>query len=673
MRSLHLVSAICLLAALFTPFLPAQAIVTQQWDYRISGINHGIYPSCGLGVDGAGNSYICGSIWRSETNSHALYLNKFSPAGDTLWTSLYGSPNQDNVPTDMVVDAAGNLYVTGARQINAANYDLHTLKYNTAGQLLWEASYIGPGEEDRAAALAVDDNGNVYVTGRIGNVNLNYDYVTLKYNPQGQQLWAAVYSSSSTSGDEAVDVAVDAGGNVYVTGLSSTRDWPNVNYNIVTLKYNALGQQQWVTSYDGPAQDYDAPVALKLDAAANLYVTGSSTGSSNNTDIVTLKYNSAGTLQWVERLNYLLHPEESGRDLALDSDGSVIVSAYSIGAGIVLIKYNAGGVQQWLECPGLYIDYFYQSKIGIVLDASHNLYVAGREGSTWYSTVGATYKYDALGNWQWTARYNPDACEEEGANIAIAPNGDVFVAGDYYWPDYGEVHPYLVKYNQSAGDFSAVMIPTISPIQIPAQGGSFSYDLETFNTVQNNLATDFWWKLIYPAPSTTTISLGPIMMSLPLDSASVLRTQRVPGSLPTGIYHYVLYAGDYPNMIWASDTLIVVKTITGDGPMVEGWDNSAEISDGNGENLPASCLLNPCNPNPFNATTALSFKLQAPSSVSLKVYDTAGRLVTTLVEGWREAGTHAVTFNGSNLASGIYLAKLEVGKYTMMQKLVLLK
>jgi hypothetical protein len=86
-----------------------------------------------------------------------------------------------------------------------------------------------------------------------------------------------------------------------------------------------------------------------------------------------------------------------------------------------------------------------------------------------------------------------------------------------------------------------------------------------------------------------------------------------------------------------------------------------------------SSNLQPCHPNPFNPTTAISYKLQAPSWVSLKVYDISGRLVATLVDGWREAGTHQVTFDGSNLAAGIYLLKMQAGDYSVVQKLVLVK
>jgi hypothetical protein len=91
------------------------------------------------------------------------------------------------------------------------------------------------------------------------------------------------------------------------------------------------------------------------------------------------------------------------------------------------------------------------------------------------------------------------------------------------------------------------------------------------------------------------------------------------------------------------------------------------------ENQPLNFTLHPPSPNPFNASTALSYQLQAPSFVSLKVYDTAGRLVATLVEEWKQAGTHEVTFDGSGLASGIYLAKMTAGEFSAVQKIVLLK
>ncbi len=78
-------------------------------------------------------------------------------------------------------------------------------------------------------------------------------------------------------------------------------------------------------------------------------------------------------------------------------------------------------------------------------------------------------------------------------------------------------------------------------------------------------------------------------------------------------------------------------------------------------------------PNPFNPTTAISYELAAFSQVSLKIYDTAGREVVTLVDGWRDVGVHEVTWDAGTLASGVYLMNLRTGDREVTQKLFLTK
>jgi hypothetical protein len=102
-------------------------------------------------------------------------------------------------------------------------------------------------------------------------------------------------------------------------------------------------------------------------------------------------------------------------------------------------------------------------------------------------------------------------------------------------------------------------------------------------------------------------------------------------------------------------------------------DNWGEDFDVEIEAAPSQFALLGNFPNPFNPTTALSYQLSAYSRVSLRVYDTAGREVAELVKGWREAGAHEVTFDATGLPSGIYLARLQAGELTAVQKLVLLK
>ena len=84
-------------------------------------------------------------------------------------------------------------------------------------------------------------------------------------------------------------------------------------------------------------------------------------------------------------------------------------------------------------------------------------------------------------------------------------------------------------------------------------------------------------------------------------------------------------------------------------------------------------LLPPDSPNPFNPSTTIRFDLPAAGQVSLAVYDVSGRLVATLADGLRQAGAHEVTFDGSGLASGVYLYRISAGQRTATGKMVLLK
>ncbi len=91
------------------------------------------------------------------------------------------------------------------------------------------------------------------------------------------------------------------------------------------------------------------------------------------------------------------------------------------------------------------------------------------------------------------------------------------------------------------------------------------------------------------------------------------------------------------------------------------------------EEIPESCALHQPYPNPFNASTALSFKLQAASNIKLAIYDIAGRKVALLAEGYYPAGTHQAVWDASKVASGVYFARLEGGGLEKTRKLLLLR
>src|SRR5215471_11864065 len=140
-------------------------------------------------------------------------------------------------------------------------------KSSSGVQQEWVAVYNGGYGSDIASAVAVDGSGNVYVTGfSVGPGSCNLvcnDYATIKYDASGKQQWVARYNGPANDDDHATAIAVDASGNVYVTGSSIGTAWPDYDY--ATVKYDSSGQEQWVARYNGPGNDFDLANAIAVD------------------------------------------------------------------------------------------------------------------------------------------------------------------------------------------------------------------------------------------------------------------------------------------------------------------------------------------------------------------------------------------------------------------------
>lgn len=218
-----------------------------------------------------------------------------------------------------------------------------------------------------------------------------------------------------------------------------------------------------------------------------------------------------------------------------------------------------------------------------------------------------------------------------------------------------------------------LLTPHNPPIQIPAGGGDFVFDALITNTTGDPINFDAWTEVLlpygfpYPLILRTGLTLG--------GGGNIEReiTQYVPPPTPPGLYTYVGYVGVHPDTVLDSDRFDFEK-LAGDaapnhnyGWTCTGWDATAPLS-----SPEEFCLLPNC-PNPFNPTTVLSYKLQVACRVNLTVYDVSGRKVTELVNGWRDAGVHKVTFDGARLASGIYFYRIQAEGFTDVKKMVLLK
>ena len=251
----------------------------------------------------------------------------YSQSIDTAWVRRYNGPaDGSDGAYAIAVDNRGNVYVTGNSYGSGTSIDYATIKYNSAGVQQWVQRYDGSGNaDDMALSLAVDGQGNVYVTGNSSGAAGWNDYATIKYNSAGVEQWVQTYDGPGHGFDEAYSLAVDGQNNVYVTGGS----WGFLSsYDYATIKYNSAGIQQWVRRYNGPGNDDDIALSLAVDGQGNVYVTGNS-----SYDYATIKYNSAGVEQWVQRYNGPGNSSDAARSLAVDGQSNVYVTGYSIGSG----------------------------------------------------------------------------------------------------------------------------------------------------------------------------------------------------------------------------------------------------------------------------------------------------------------------------------------------------
>lgn len=330
----------------------------------------------------------------------------------------------------VAVDASGNVFGTGGYTssnivFGATNLinpgvgtsDIFLVKYDASGNVLWAKTFGGASGEV-GNAIATDAIGNAYITGlftssvmTIGTVTLTNtsttgsDVFVAKLDPSGNTIWAK--SAGGTAGDKGNGIAVDATGNVYVTGNFNsvsinfgTGAISNAGTNdVFIVKYDQSGNAMWSKNAGGSGDD--AGNGIAIDATGGVYVTGYFSSSSINfgtgnltnassgtQDLFVVKYTSAGTAVWSARSGGSL--DDPGTGIAVSKNNVYVTGAFNSAtivfgtttltnssagtSDFLLAKYDLGGNPGWAKRAG---GSDYDGGNTAACDSLGNVYVTG--------------------------------------------------------------------------------------------------------------------------------------------------------------------------------------------------------------------------------------------------------------------------------------------------------
>jgi len=521
----------------------------------------------------------------------------------------------------------------------------------------WASRYNGAGNStDWSYAIAMDPGGNIIVTGYSTGAGTGKDYKTIKYAPNGSVLWEATFNGPVNGGDYSNALTIDAAGNIFITGRV---DYGATGSDIVTIKYNTAGVQQWMARYTGPGLGMDEGKSIHIATDGSIIVGGKTTGTTSALDFITIKYNPDGTEAWKSIYNGTGNNDDYVITVDVDNNNDIYAGGCSIGANsgldIAVVKYNSSGVQQWVKRyngSGNGGD----ALVGLKVDGAGNIVTAG---STDFGAAQKfnflTMKYDPNGNLLWEKQYNGTASEVDLATaMTVDANNNIYLTG------------------------------------LTTQVTGFTPD-SNYGTIKYDPNGNQQWISFYNGPNNSVDIARSVFVD---DNMNVYITGSSKGVgsddyatikySATGSQQWVLsYNGtgnsnDYSSSVVAdnSGSAYVTGRSFGSGTDYD----YATIKYSNlvgvepvGSIIPDKFSLSQNYPNPFNPSTKIKFALPDQQNVKLIVYDAIGKEVKSVNMGQLAAGIYEYYFNASDLTSGIYFYRIETGKYSDTKKMILIK
>lgn len=558
-----------------------------------------------------------------------------------IYSTFIGGINNDTGHS-IAIDNEGNTYITGqtyswdfpttlgAYQTLRDEYEeCFVSKINSAGSELIFSTFLGGWSLDEARSIAVDENGNTYITGTTVSDNFPVtnesfqkiyggmgDAFVAKFNSSGNELTYSTFIGGSET-DSGNSIKIDENGNTFITGVATSPDFPNT-----------LGVFQ--------------------------------SGKSGSKDAFVTKLNSTGSkLEFSTFIGGSL--DEFGNSIAIDSDGNSYITGYTYSPDYPITL----GCYQTVQNGGEYkFDAFiskinsdgskliYSSFIGgnnddvgnsIAIDNEKNVFVAGNTKSANFPTTpfafqinyngetdGFVLKFDTQLNNLLYSSYLGKSKSEHAECVVVDNYGNAFITGTTYSDNF--------------------------PVTENAEQKYFGGYADIFISVLNQYGSELLYSTFFGGRG----EFGEFGESLAIDEAYDVYVTGKATSIP------IIGQGFQQNNNGHFDSFLLKLNVS----IPSMLENSR---------LPNNFTLLQNFPNPFNPNTTITYGLPVNSQVELSIYSILGEKITELVNSLQEKGFHKVSWNAKNLSSGVYILKINATyqerriNYSEMKKMILLK
>jgi len=321
------------------------ALGNKKWEKAQPGTTYAAEFGMVITIDDDLNPVASGTYWNG-TNMDIQTVKYDLETGEVLWNKIFrGDGGGIDIPTAIINDNQGNTIITGITYKNE-KISFLTIKYDTSGNLIWANtdSNTVPNSWSEPSAIDVDEHGNIVVAGFTENANHYACYYILKYDSQGNLLWKDAFEEESLNSFNSIarDVCFDTEGNCYITGTF------NFGQNeIGTIKYNSAGEIQWVKTYKSGDDFTDGHSIFAKDSS--IYVAGKHSGGWVDDGVVLISYDTQSNMNWIQETNDLI--DISNAQLFLDYNNSLHIAGLgsdptTFNRIAKVLKYSTDGTQQ---------------------------------------------------------------------------------------------------------------------------------------------------------------------------------------------------------------------------------------------------------------------------------------------------------------------------------------